>query len=1179
MATRNIARRGGNVDIGTKTHQQVFEEHISAGYGVTKNQTKIGNRDARKPNRIKSGSIASRGTSKTGRGYTRQDWISHHRQIVEKSAQSKEDRVGTNKMELLNAEHGLRQNISEHKGEQIDNNLDLVVDTSVESTGTDKEDGISTEINVCISKLQNWPNDKQAPLVKGTVTDTPTQVNRTEELYVLAEVPVPVPDPNDSHKAIHQQFDSTGSDHDTEMDLIEVTDRHTQRKTVPFRNVTDTNQKESAAQTNIDEHEIVSEHKFALLTQAEKEQKVTTFAIKKEALEEATTANDLFSDDTSVSDTSMGSEPDELVWYDRASPDTSRSASDGSEVSLEDMSGDEIPQTTMKDDTSPEEQGMIHDSSQVVVKRKPEDAQYRHKAKRLHRSMIYDHDKAMGANTGGSSQEKSSESDATMDDMDTTSTATLEDNKGNSCTTENKIRAIDVVKPTIKKTTTNDVTNNCSAHKTTIYQTDSDAEWENISRAINKQNEVVPKKRTNAKGVHFNPEVRVETYNNTDDNILLRRGLQMMEVQETKNTPIRIEYNLDNTQGAFNIVQELNLLFTKIVQKDSTVKILNTAKEKILWEANGMNSEDKTVTDDFQVREQTFRNGNRKITLYCVVISTVTINQMKFSDPLKRHLLENNIWIRPDYYSTQVVICPGFFTLIHPKITNKQDFTNRITADLQKTQLPPDDEVLLEWKTNNNITVDGQTTPVPKFHVETSTRKWGRIHIEVLSIHTSKEHAKYLKYLLSAASEQSHITQGLYVPTGIHLLQGRLVLTELLQEHYDFVQQTTSFQISGIHPDEMNTLDTSSKSTKTLLMQCEGVHAVERTYHTEHSRQWLLVISKSKAKDIADYVKNNLSHIYQQRKGQSLQLVNNRRDDGNAGYRLILVENITSTISSYAEILKRRFPRIINGHTGRHGVHTDTKLAQRNAKVPINSDSAEEASTSHHSIGNTPSLDKDFPPLNTQTNANETEGQQMHDHTNFLSTDAQSRRKGINHPANITQAEINNRDREIERKRLQDLEKSIQTKLIQLDDKVTEKMKQLETHNQTIMEDVETRVAERIEDILGNKLSDLSNIVADKVTARMLKAMKGVLNGNRPTSTDCNTKSKEPIIVQTSPHKQMQVTPPNTSTQHTVLNDTTVHSDSTKRMIEAITLIEQETTLNPDSHHDTFPLESKTGVK
>ena len=85
---------------------------------------------------------------------------------------------------------------------------------------------------------------------------------------------------------------------------------------------------------------------------------------------------------------------------------------------------------------------------------------------------------------------------------------------------------------------------------------------------------------------------------------------------------------------------------------------------------------------------------------------------------------------------------------------------------------------------------------IPKFHLENSTRKWGVIKSEVLSINCTKEDAKYLKYLFAEASSQNLFNKWLFVPSGIHLMEGKEVMHGLLTEHNEFVDTLTSFMVS-----------------------------------------------------------------------------------------------------------------------------------------------------------------------------------------------------------------------------------------------------------------------------------------------------------------------------------------------------------------------------------------------
>ncbi len=82
-------------------------------------------------------------------------------------------------------------------------------------------------------------------------------------------------------------------------------------------------------------------------------------------------------------------------------------------------------------------------------------------------------------------------------------------------------------------------------------------------------------------------------------------------------------------------------------------------------------------------------------------------------------------------------------------------------------------------------------------------RKWGEIQVEVLSIQCCIDDAQYLKCLLVEASSQGLFSQGLFVPTGLHLIEGKEVVMSLLREQQDFIKQVTSVQVEGISSKDM----------------------------------------------------------------------------------------------------------------------------------------------------------------------------------------------------------------------------------------------------------------------------------------------------------------------------------------------------------------------------------------
>ena len=70
-------------------------------------------------------------------------------------------------------------------------------------------------------------------------------------------------------------------------------------------------------------------------------------------------------------------------------------------------------------------------------------------------------------------------------------------------------------------------------------------------------------------------------------------------------------------------------------------------------------------------------------------------------------------------------------------------------------------------------------------------------------MYCSKEDSKYLKMLCVEASLQKTLRHGVFVPSGIHLLEGKEVLADILKEQKTFLQGITSVQLNGISVDTM----------------------------------------------------------------------------------------------------------------------------------------------------------------------------------------------------------------------------------------------------------------------------------------------------------------------------------------------------------------------------------------
>ena len=56
---------------------------------------------------------------------------------------------------------------------------------------------------------------------------------------------------------------------------------------------------------------------------------------------------------------------------------------------------------------------------------------------------------------------------------------------------------------------------------------------------------------------------------------------------------------------------------------------------------------------------------------------------------------------------------------------------------------------------------------------------------------------------MTEAGAQQELPKGIFVPTVIHLMEGKEVMTQLLQEQQEFLENVTNLHLQGIHYREM----------------------------------------------------------------------------------------------------------------------------------------------------------------------------------------------------------------------------------------------------------------------------------------------------------------------------------------------------------------------------------------
>ena len=158
----------------------------------TDNSTTMDINEARTDSRYKSISIMDKRKKKAGRGYTRQDWLSQHQKIVERAV-NRTDHNSDNKMVKLTEVLRDRQNKTDQKTEEEEDLGELEVDRKEVSTRDTTEKDLLNDINVCMDRLRNLPNDRKSPKSREFSTDISALGESREAQAVLEEDNVKVP--------------------------------------------------------------------------------------------------------------------------------------------------------------------------------------------------------------------------------------------------------------------------------------------------------------------------------------------------------------------------------------------------------------------------------------------------------------------------------------------------------------------------------------------------------------------------------------------------------------------------------------------------------------------------------------------------------------------------------------------------------------------------------------------------------------------------------------------------------------------------------------------------------------------------------------------------------------------------------------------------------------------------
>ncbi len=604
-------------------------------------------------------------------------------------------------------------------------------------------------------------------------------------------------------------------------------------------------------------------------------------------------------------------------------------------------------------------------------------------------------------------------------------------------------------------------------------------------------------------------------------NVLKTRGFHMMEQKKKLVTPVKVEFNSLPDRTDFNVLEQTQTLFDLLCDEDTQLRILDVNKQVVLFERGISLPEGEDFATLMKTRNQTFRKGNSKVTIFFVVESTLSIQKLKYMDPIKTFIFDNNIWVKPDFFDTKIESSPGYFTLLHPKITNKMDYKEILMHAIHKITIDTNDEAVRNWYESNSIVLNETDINIPTFQLEPGIKKWGKIQTEVLRVTCSVDDANYVKYLLSKVGEMDHLDQGLFVPEGLHLMAGKEVVSQILSEQKDFLANITSIQLEGLSLEDMSRFCEVRKNTlKDYLLDIPGVLAVERTFYTTSRGQWLLVIDQKQSENVKQYFEEQLTIIYKAKRDCKIRLLTYQVPNSNKAYRLQILQDVIGKVGSYAEALTKRF----SSNVPNKASVKDPTIQRQQTKLGHTNQPKTNNST-------------EFPPLGKIQHARSKEAGSFlkEKHTN-ASVIVHNPQASTNKAATIDINQLAN----------EELTKAdtTQSETISANQKLSETLITLREENRKQLEAIATVLEQKIDKVIESRMIELSNTVATTVAAQLLKTMRGLASSHKakpvthdsllltPQRTENRDSTVDSATITQSEEKQiLSHTQPNTRTQ------------------------------------------------
>eukprot|EP00957_Ditylum_brightwellii_P172161 13106189-Ditylum_brightwellii.AAC.1 len=204
-----------------------------------------------------------------------------------------------------------------------------------------------------------------------------------------------------------------------------------------------------------------------------------------------------------------------------------------------------------------------------------------------------------------------------------------------------------------------------------------------------------------------------------------------------------------------------------------------------------------------------------------------------------------------------------------------------LSDELCKVEVSNDTEYK-KWMIKNEPQWNEDYIPIPKFHLQTTTRQFGngvgRVMSTAFAMECAAEDTGYLKLLLNKLYTNRKPQYDIFVPTGYYMVMSVEDFKVVLRRQNACLQSVNAIAVKGISDSTMwehIKINGDKTSLGYFLKEVEGLEAIEQTNKTEKEGKWFFICKKEVHRKIKNLIDSTLPLIFQEQISSVNKLENN----------------------------------------------------------------------------------------------------------------------------------------------------------------------------------------------------------------------------------------------------------------------------------------------------------------